>query len=111
MKKRIAAFLLCVVLFVALLAPLAPQAQAATASSYEPHAMISYDYSPNVVCGTIRYISQKPGTSKYYSKYWGKYEDPLKLAYACFNLCVDGCTDIKIIEHEDDGCIEDIIEW
>ena len=86
MKKRIAAFLLCVVLFVALLAPLAPQAQAATASSYEPQAMISYDYSPNVVCGTIRYISQKPGTSKYYSKYWGKYED--RASYNCSTSCI-----------------------
>lgn len=43
--------------------------------------------------------------------YWGTYEDPLKLAYACFNLCADGCTDIKIIEHDDDRCIEDTIEW
>ena len=43
--------------------------------------------------------------------YWGKWRNPVDLAYACFNLCVDGCTDIKIIEHEDDGCIEDIIEW
>ena len=43
--------------------------------------------------------------------YWGRYEDPVKLAYACFNLCADGCTDIKITEHEREDALEGIIGW
>ena len=43
--------------------------------------------------------------------YWDKWSNPVDLAYACFNLYAEGCDDIKIIEHEDDGCIEDVIEW
>lgn len=43
--------------------------------------------------------------------FWGRWKDPLKLAYSCFNLRAEGCTAIKIIEHEDDGCIESVIEW
>ena len=43
--------------------------------------------------------------------YWGKYDDPIKLAYACFNLCVDGCTDIKIVTYDGWDNIEPEIEW
>lgn len=43
--------------------------------------------------------------------YWGKWKDPIELAYACYNMYQLGFADIKIIQHEDDGCIEDTIEW
>lgn len=42
--------------------------------------------------------------------YWGKWTDPVKLAYACFNMREQGFDDIKII-HQMDGPIKDIIEW
>ena len=86
MKKRVAGMLLALALLVNLLMPILPQAQAATVSSYEPYANISYDYSSAVVSGTIRYISQKPGTSKFYSKYWGKYEE--RASYNCSTSCI-----------------------
>ena len=31
--------------------------------------------------------------------YWGKYEDPVKLAYACFNLGELAVADIKVVTY------------
>lgn len=42
--------------------------------------------------------------------YWGKWSNPVDLAYACFNMAKIGADDIKVIMQMD-GPIKDIIEW
>ena len=42
--------------------------------------------------------------------YWGKWRNPVDLAYACFNIARTGVDDIKVIMQMD-GPIKDIIEW
>lgn len=42
--------------------------------------------------------------------YWGKWSNPVDLAYACFNMAGTGVDDIKVIMQMD-GPIQDIIEW
>ena len=42
--------------------------------------------------------------------YWGKYKDPIQLANACYNMYPLGFYGFKIIQHEDDGCIEPEID-
>ena len=48
----------------------ADNVSAATTSSYSPYAKIEYSYSPNVSCGTIRYITQVTGGSYFNWNYW-----------------------------------------
>jgi len=84
-KKRLSALVLALALFVTLLAPLAPRAQAAT-SSYAPYANIYYDYTPITVAGTIRYIAQKTESSYFDSRYWGQYVS--RASYNCSTSCI-----------------------
>ena len=42
--------------------------------------------------------------------YWGKYEDPIKLAYACFNLSKI-LYDLKIVAYDGWDDIKPEIEW
>ena len=63
---------------------------AATTSSYSPYAKIEYSYSASVSSGTIRYISQVPGGSRFNSAYWpssafGSYSSPRN---ECGTACV-----------------------
>ena len=42
--------------------------------------------------------------------YWGKYDDPIKLAYACFNLA-KVVYDLKIVTYDGWDDIKPEIEW
>lgn len=55
--------------------------EASSTGAYSPYPEINYSYSSSVTCGTIRYISQKPSGSHFYSAYWpsssfGSYAGP-----------------------------------
>ena len=68
--KRIIGILLSIVLIFGTIPIAADNVSAATTSSYSPYAKIEYSYSPNVSCGTIRYITQVTGGSYFNWNYW-----------------------------------------
>lgn len=43
--------------------------------------------------------------------YWGKYEDPVILAYACYNLAKLNLYDIKIVTYTKDEDILAEVTW
>ena len=43
--------------------------------------------------------------------YWGKWEDPIKLAYACFDMAGTGVDNIKIVEYDGWDDVKPEIEW
>lgn len=43
--------------------------------------------------------------------YWGKWPDPISLAYACFNMAGTGVDDIKIVAYNSDKEIIPEITW
>lgn len=46
---------------------------AAVSLLYTPYAGLEYEYTENVTCGTIRYVSQNPSSVQYKAAYWGNY--------------------------------------
>lgn len=53
---------------------LAADNSAAVTLTSKPEASAEYKYSPDVSCGTLRYISQVSGEPAFYSEYWGVWE-------------------------------------
>ena len=43
--------------------------------------------------------------------YWGKWEDPIKLGHACFDMAGTGVDDIKIVAYDGWDDIKPEIEW
>ena len=43
--------------------------------------------------------------------YWGKWSNPIDLAYACFNMAGTGVDDIKIVEYKSPSDVQMFITW
>ena len=93
-KKRIISFLLALTMLIGMMPVMATEAEAATQCSYVPNAMIEYSYVSTVSPGTIRYISQNPGSNYFNSQYWpsssfGGYSTPtIECGTACISMAL-----------------------
>ena len=83
MKKRIVSLVAVLVL---LWTMMPASTYAATTSGYAPYAEIETGYSPDVQCGTIRYISQITGSGYFNSNYWGEWER--QASSECGTACI-----------------------
>lgn len=73
MSRRILCMLLAVAALCALLPMAAVRVQAAE-STYPPYAQVISEYTPEVECGTIRYICQMVDGAEYRYDYWKEWE-------------------------------------
>lgn len=74
MKKRLLGLLLAVCMLAGFIPQISLNAQAASALSAAPYPLIEYAQTDSTPVGTIRYVSQIPEYSSFYSAYWGPYE-------------------------------------
>ena len=70
MKTNVIAIFLVAVMLISFL-PIG--SSAASASGYEPYALIETGYSQSVNCGTVRYMSQTSSSRYFNSAYWGSW--------------------------------------
>ena len=94
MKRRILSLVIAIALVLAMLPVATPAAQAVTTSSYAPYAKIQYEYSTDVECGTIRYISQLESSQYFNWDYWpsapfGYYSAPIsECGTSCLSMAL-----------------------
>ena len=70
MKTKVIAIFLVAAMLISFL-PIG--SSAASASGYEPYALIETGYSQSVNCGTVRYMSQTSSSRYFNSAYWGSW--------------------------------------
>ena len=61
----------------------------------------------NMIYAVYRILTEEPNKGYY----WGTWNDPVKLAYACFNMAGTGVDDIKIVAYNNDKEIIPEITW
>ena len=74
MIRKIFSFLLALTALLCLLPVVAMASEDVTESSNPPYAQIEYDYSPDVQCGTIRFINQIISGPLFCSDYWQEWK-------------------------------------